>query len=240
MGDTFRIYLKDLATSSEGDTYWGEGTRYLLGCGLKALYDTICDPPAGLLTDLHSAAGDPVPMGGAAQLSHARMVAPRTSVFETLDLVPPQPPYPSTPFKRSDYWWNPAKASVSGTAVLIYCLRKRGDSLIARRTKGTDAKLGLGGSTHRTGAGAISEIYVEDILSTSGNSMQALIKLAFHESMHNKLEVMVPPGRTPPDMHRDAGLAAAVVAPDATLNETNVRRMRAALARPVPQDTRYL
>ena len=63
--------------------------------------------------------------------------------------------------------------------------------------------------------------------------MQALINVAFHESMHNKLKA----GQ---EMHADKGLAADTNMPGDTLNDTNIRKMRSALEQVVIQDTRFL
>ena len=78
------------------------------------------------------------------------------------------------------------------------------------------------------------EVYVESLLrgGTIGN-MQTMINLAFHEAMHNKLQA----GK---ELHNDGGLAADRNWPEDTLNDTNIRKMRAALATSVIQDTQYL
>jgi len=56
---TFRIYLKDLVSTRpvnpndplagampDSSSYWGEGTMYVLGLGLKRWYDAVCNPTA--------------------------------------------------------------------------------------------------------------------------------------------------------------------------------------------------
>ena len=118
--------------------------------------------------------------------------------------------------------------------MLIYCLRLQSDSLIAKDDPTLKSKLGGGGTTHRGGQGTISEIYVQDVLTSNGiGNMQALINVAFHESMHNKLKA----GQ---ELHKDKGLAADKNMPGDTLNDTNIRKMRTALEQVVIQDTRFL
>ena len=122
---------------------------------------------------------------------------------------------------------------VTGDSILIYFLRTSAESLIVKREPGFTG-LGGGGTTRRIGSGTISEVYVESLLrgGTIGN-MQTMINLAFHEAMHNKLQA----GK---ELHNDGGLAADRNWPEDTLNDTNIRKMRAALATSVIQDTQYL
>ena len=246
MGDIFRIFFKDLVRIDPGDpndplsaitfntsSFWGEGTAYVLGSGVKKWYDAICDP-----------ADEPEPI--LVEGDSMKTLAPKKkkddpdeliyppSAFASSRVMKPKAAYPKTKYTSADFWWDPDKSAVTGDSVLIYCLRLQSDSLIAKDDPTLQSKLGGGGTTHRGGQGTISEIYVQDILTSSGiGNMQALINVAFHESMHNKLKA----GQ---EMHADKGLAADKNMPGDTLNDTNIRKMRAALEQVVIQDTRFL
>jgi hypothetical protein len=247
MGDVFRIYLKDLTTTRAVDLndplalapdssrYWGEGTMYVLGEGLKKWYDAICNPAHEPVEDGNPVEGDSmkIPAHKKKATDPDVLIYP-PSAFRSKGTMKPKVPYPKAPYTSSDFSWNPSAASVTGSAVLIYCLRTPGDSLIVKREPGMASKLGVGGTTRFNGSGTISEIYVESVLLGGGiGNMQALINVAFHETMHNKL-------RAGNELHTDKGLGAGQNWATDTLNETNIRRMRAALASPVIQDTQYL
>jgi hypothetical protein len=246
---TFRIYLKDLVSTRpvnpndplagampDSSSYWGEGTMYVLGLGLKRWYDAICNPTVepGGTADLHSVHGDSLKnlAPKAKPTDPDVLVDPGT--YQSARVMKPKKPYPATRYTESDFWWDRPASDVTGDAVLIYFLRTSSDSLIVKREAGMAGSLGGGGTTRRIGTGTVSEVYVESLLQggTIGN-MQTLINLAFHESMHNKLQA----GK---ELHADGGLAADMNWPGDTLNVTNIRKMRAALETPVIQDTQYL
>jgi hypothetical protein len=207
---------------------------YVIGLGLKEWFDAVCNPAVEPTSDLDTIEGDSL---------HSRLPGTRAgdpdvfgnkpSVYRSPRVMQPRRAYPATRYTESDFWWDPPASDVTGDAVLIYFLRTSAESLVVRREPGF-SPLGGGGTTRRTGAGTISEVYVESLLrgGTVGN-MQTLINVAFHEAMHNKLLA----GQ---NMHNDGGLAADTNWPEDTLNETNIRRMRAALETAVIQDTQYL
>jgi hypothetical protein len=243
----FRIYLKNLASTRwvnpndplasampDSSSYWGEGTRFVLGLGLKEWFDAVCNPAAEPTSDLDTVQGDSLhsrlPKKNA---SDPDVFGNKPSVYRSPGVMKPKQKYPATSYTESDFWWDPPAASVNGDSILIYFLRTSTESLIVKREPGFTG-LGGAGTTRRIASGTISEVYVESILrgGTVGN-MQTLINLAFHEAMHNKLQA----GN---DLHNDGGLAADTNWPEDTLNETNIRKMRAALETPVVQDTQYL
>ncbi|MFO0851904.1 MAG: hypothetical protein U0871_25560 [Gemmataceae bacterium] len=245
---TFRIYLKDLVSTrpvNPGDplagvmpdssSYWGEGTMYVLGLGIKEWYDAICNPAVEPTSDLDSVGGDSLHSRlPRAKASDPEVIGNKPSVYGSTRVMAPRRAYPATRYTESDFWWDRPASDVTGDSVLIYFLRTSADSLIVRREAGMAGSLGGGGTTRRIGSGTISEVYVESLLrgGTIGN-MQTLINVAFHESMHNKLQA----GQ---ELHRDGGLAADQNWPEDTLNDANIRKMRAALETPVIQDTQYL
>ncbi len=241
----YRIFLKNLVSTRPVDpkdplaglgpnsnSYWGEGEMYIIGSGLKEWFDAVCNPAAEPANVLDSVQGDSL----FSRLPKKKPSDPdvfgnKPSVYRGPAVMKQK--YPSTPYTESDFWWDPTATDVTGDSVLIYFLRTKSESLIVKRDKSFTG-LGGGGTTQWTGAGTISEVYVESLLQggTIGN-MQGLINLAFHEAMHNKLHA----GQ---GMHADGGLAAAKNWPEDTLNETNIRKMRAALTTPVIQDTQFL
>jgi len=248
MGDVFRIYLKDLTSTPPVDPndplgsigpdssrYWGEGTMFVLGLGLKKWYDAICDPADEPTVEGNPVAGDSMKaLAPKAKPGDPDVLIYPPSAYKSAATKKPKAPYPKSPFTSSDFWWDVPASSVTGASVLLYCVRTPADSVVAKRDPAMVSKLGGTGTTHRTGTGTISEIYVQSALSTGGiGDMQMLINVAFHETMHNKLKA----GN---EMHADKGLAADTNWPGDTLNETNIRRMRAALEAVIVQDTRYL
>lgn len=247
MADIFRIYLKNLAstkwvdprdplagTGPDSSSYWGEGAMFIIGLGLKEWFDAVCNPAAEPTSDLDTVQGDSL----LSRLPKKKASDPdvfgnKPSVYRSPGVMKPKQKYPATRYTESDFWWDPPASAVTGDSILIYFLRTSAESLIVKREPGFTG-LGGAGATRWTGAGTISEVYVESLLrgGTVGN-MQTLINLAFHEAMHNKLQV----GQA---LHSDGGLAADRNWPEDTLNETNIRKMRAALETPVVQDTQYL
>ncbi|MCP5197426.1 MAG: hypothetical protein H6974_11685 [Gammaproteobacteria bacterium] len=247
MANVFRIYLKNLAstrpinpndplagTLPDSSSYWGEGTRYVIGLGLKEWFDAVCNPTVEPTSDLDTVQGDSLhSLLPKAKPSDPDVFGNKPSVYRAPQVMSPQTAYPATRYTESDFWWDPPASDVTGDSVLIYFLRTSAESLIVKREPGFTG-LGGGGTTRRIGTGTISEVYVESILQsgTIGN-LQALINVAFHEAMHNKL-------RAGNELHSDGGLAAATNRPEDTLNRVNIRKMRAALEIPVIQDAQYL
>jgi hypothetical protein len=247
VANVFRIYLKNLASTRPVDpndplagalpdssSYWGEGTRYVIGLGLKEWFDAVCNPAAEPTSDLDTVGGDSLHSRlPKAKASDPDVFGNKPSVYRSSLVTKPRRAYPATRYTESDFWWDPPAADVTGDSVLIYFLRTSAESLIVKREPSV-SQLGGGGTTRKSGPGTISEVYVESLLrgGTVGN-MQTLINVAFHEAMHNKLQV----GQ---DLHNDGGLAADTNWPEDTLNDTNIRKMRAALETPVIQDTQYL
>ena len=244
----FRIFLKNLASTKwvnpndplagampDSSSYWGEGTRYIIGVGLKEWFDAVCNPAAEPTSDLDSVGGDSLHSRlPKKKKSDPEVLGNKPSVYKSPGVMKPKAAYPKTRYTESDFWWDPPASDVTGDSILIYFLRTPNDSLILKREPALAGQLGGGGTTRRIAAGTISEVYVESLLQggTPGN-MQSLINVAFHEAMHNKLQA----GK---ELHNDGGLAADQNWPEDTLNDTNIRKMRAALETPVIQDTQYL
>ncbi len=118
---------------------------------------------------------------------------------------------PSCPFSDSDFWWDPT--SVTDTSLLIYFVDGPSSSLVRKvRPK---APLGVGGTTHISNAGNLSEVYVS-VAANDSNPARALAVLAFHEAMHNLL-------KTGQGLHGSGGmgLAAAIVYSNSKLTQKN-------------------
>lgn len=248
MGDVFRIYLKDLTSTPPVDPndplgsigpdssrYWGEGTMFVLGLGLRKWYDAVCNPTIEPPYEGNPVAGESMKtLAPKAKKDDPDVLIYPPSAYRSTATMKPKAPYPKSPYTSSDFSWNPPKSAVSGTSVLIYCLRTQADSLIAKRDPAMASKLGGTGATHFNGSGTISEVYVQTAVAAGGiGNMQTLINVTFHETMHNKL-------RAGNELHQDGGLAADSNWPGDALNETNIRRMRAALQTVIIQDTQYL
>jgi hypothetical protein len=248
VANVFRIFLKNLASTRwvnpndplaggtpDSSSYWGEGTRYVIGLGVKEWFDALCNPAVEPTSSLDTVEGDSLhSLLPKKKKSDPDVFGNKPSVFRSPGVMKPKAKYPATRYTESDFWWDPAAADVTGDSILIYFLRTSADSLIVKREPGLVGHLGGSGTTRRIGAGTISEVYVESLLQggTVG-SMQTLSNVAFHEAMHNKLQASN-------ELHKDGGLAADRNWPEDTLNDTNIRKMRAALETPVIQDTRYL
>jgi hypothetical protein len=121
---------------------------------------------------------------------------------------------------------------VSDTSLLIYFVDDRGSSLIRRiRPK---ARLGAGGTTHVRTAGNLSEVYVSAGLQDS-NPARAWAGLAFHEAMHNLLQM----GQ---GLHGSGGmgLAAETVYSNSGLTSKNKELMAKVMGKKIPQNTSFL
>jgi hypothetical protein len=138
----------------------------------------------------------------------------------------------SCPYNTSDFTWNPAAASASN--LVIYFINSSADSLVSKVNPGTP--LGEGGTTLLDPAGNLSEVYFTSP-GTDGASDLArqLAVLAFHESMHNLLQL----GKS---LHASGGmgLAAEVVPENASLTDTNKKLMAPAMGNDIPQNTSFL
>ena len=110
--------------------------------------------------------------------------------------------------------------------VLIYLLKSKAQSRIKKVAPSMDLGKTSKGNTLISSQGNISEIYTSEL---SDWKMSDIVNLAFHELMHNKLQVG-------DDLHTDYGfgLAAGDVT-GRTLNERNIEDMAKALATKVPQ-----
>jgi len=89
------------------------------------------------------------------------------------------------------------------------------------------------GRTALTARGMVSEVYVSE----AGPMAAMIAKCAFHELMHNKLDLRRHPAVRDIHSHGGGGLAAPSIGPSSELNSANIRLMRAALQVAVPQYT---
>ena len=137
---------------------------------------------------------------------------------------------PACPFSISDYWWDPP--SVDDSSLLIYFVSGHDESKIRRMKPGT--ALGPGGTTHISGAGNLSEVYVS-AAERDTNPARALAVLAFHEAMHNLLKI----GN---GLHASGGmgLAAGTVFSNSALTAKNKALLAPVMGKKIPQNTSFL
>jgi len=143
---------------------------------------------------------------------------------------------PSTSFASSDFHWNTAAEYLRPPEVVIHFLTEKSDSLVRKISSG--AQLGPGGTTRIHASGNLSEVYVRESLVAMGGGAdiaRGLAVLAFHEAMHNKLQL----GNS---LHSKGGggMAATTVYANTELNQPNIAKMAKALETAVPQNTEYM
>lgn len=134
------------------------------------------------------------------------------------------------PFSTSDYWWDPP--GVDDKSLLIYFVDGHSESNV--RKVNPKSQLGPGGTTHISGAGNISEVYVS-AASGQDDLARALAVLAFHEAMHNLLKM----GN---GLHAvgGMGLAAGTVFSNSALTPKNKALMAPAMGKTIKQNTSFL
>ncbi len=133
------------------------------------------------------------------------------------------------PFDNSDFWWDPTGGDIP---LLIYFVDGQADSLVRRIRP--HANLGGGGTTHVSPTGNLAEVYISGG-TIFNDSAAGLGRLAFHEAMHNLLNM----GN---NLHAvgGGGLASAVVFENTNLTQRNKALMAPALGRKVAQNTTFL
>jgi len=121
--------------------------------------------------------------------------------------------------------WAYRAAHVQPYDVVVYFVLDRSQSVV-RKKLGIEPPAGAAGFTYFNGSVTLSEVYV-------AGSMPALrlANAAFHEVMHNKLQLG-------DSMHSLGGVAASPTQERAILSAEGIRRMSAALFRAVPQYTK--
>lgn len=125
--------------------------------------------------------------------------------------------------------WYFNAADVKPSDVVVYFVRDRMSS-IASRVGGTfNANPDTGGYTSPTPHGIVSEVYVEYNLPA-----RKLANIAFHELMHNKLDVGT---RTVPNIHARGGIGHSPATEASVLTQDNKALMAAHLFDPVRQYT---
>lgn len=113
--------------------------------------------------------------------------------------------------------------------VVIYFLLDPSQSIARRLGVAAPQAINAGGFTATTAKGTVCEVYVE------GNMpARRLANIAFHETMHNKLDVG---GGWRGDIHRGDGLAVKPTDEWSRLTDGNIRLMAGSLFRNVRQYT---
>ncbi len=117
-------------------------------------------------------------------------------------------------------WTNSVPASITATDLLCYFMPNQTGSVI-KLAPGYSSGAGTShGFTFLSATANASEVYVQ---SCRGNGVNWFAELAFHELMHNKLNL------DNAGLHGLGGLAAASVSAGMTPSTANVTAMRAAL-----------
>jgi hypothetical protein len=117
-------------------------------------------------------------------------------------------------------WTNSAPASITATDLLCYFMPNQSTSIL-QRAPGYSTGAGVShGFTFLSATANASEVYVA---SCRGNGVTWFTELAFHELMHNKLNL----GNQ--GLHGLGGIAAATVSAGMTPSDANRTAMRAAL-----------
>ena len=89
----------------DSSSYWGEGTRYVIGLGLKEWSDAVCNPAAEPTSSLDT-------VGGARSIPDCPGRAPATPKCSATSrrcidagVMAPRRAYPATVYTESDFWW---------------------------------------------------------------------------------------------------------------------------------------
>ena len=131
----------------------------------------------------------------------------------------------------SVFWWTHRPVHQAANEPFVWLLGSKADSLIRKvyKVRVPDNNAGL---TAVRATGNISEIYLDH---QANQSSIGQAKMAFHELMHNKLQV----GNTLHNADFGLGLNKELLdlktAISATLDAENIRKMAPALKTPVPQ-----
>lgn len=123
-------------------------------------------------------------------------------------------------YSASVVWANAAPATITATDLVCYFMPSLSDSVV-RNAPGYSSGAGIShGFTFRSATANASEVYVA---SCRGNGANWFAELAFHELMHNKLDL----GNQ--GLHGKGGIAAANVSSGMTPSASNYSDMRAAI-----------
>jgi hypothetical protein len=136
----------------------------------------------------------------------------------------------STGFESADFWWSGTAGQVQPHEIVVYFLQKRSNSIVA--AQGGSVSHGSG-ATYQTGAGTVSEIYLEEMEGDADYS-RLVANIAFHEILHNKLEP-----KPVANIHAigGGGLSSPVVSRGMRPSKAEVDHMAKALGRNNPQYT---
>jgi murein L,D-transpeptidase YcbB/YkuD len=124
-------------------------------------------------------------------------------------------------YTASVVWTNAVPAAITATDLVCYFMPSQSESVL-RKAPGYSSGAGVShGFTFRSATANASEVYVS---SCRGDGVKWFAELAFHELMHNKLDL----GNQ--ELHAKGGIAAAAVSAGMTPSTSNYSDMRAALA----------
>jgi hypothetical protein len=137
---------------------------------------------------------------------------------------------PNSVFSESDFWWDPAPATILDHELLVYFLPDASKSVIKAAHPQSPLDTAKSGNTYYHGPSPrISEVYVNPVLRFRDPHI-LLANLCFHELMHNKL--------APFDVHVKGGgglATAGTITKNTSLSATNIELMAKALGKRVPQ-----
>jgi hypothetical protein len=133
-------------------------------------------------------------------------------------------------FSDSDFFWDPA---ASGSLTLVIYFVDDHASSVLRRIR-PSSPLGPGGTTHISGAGNLSEVYLS-AAAGQADTAAALARLAFHEGMHNLLNR----GQS---LHASGGggLASETIFANTNLTQRNIDLLAPAVSNTPAQNTSFL
>jgi hypothetical protein len=127
-------------------------------------------------------------------------------------------------FTSATVQWIASFPSVTPQELLVYFVPNQAQSIMA--AAGRKPTPGADGGTFVAATGTVSEVYAG---SSPGAAL--LARLAFHELMHNKMQM------SDGQLHPRGGLAAATVTDSTDCTDQNKGDMAAALQKSVPQWT---
>jgi hypothetical protein len=134
--------------------------------------------------------------------------------------------------------WDPTPEEIKWrwkpNSAVVYFVREPERSLLQREGVLGDSAMDPAGRTGTTSRGVLSEAYVR-----SNFPAKKLAHIAFHELMHNKLDIG---SRAIQDLHKNGGggLADSPTTGIAKLTPENARLMAANLHRQIKQNTKYM
>jgi hypothetical protein len=124
-------------------------------------------------------------------------------------------------FENNWVFFNPTAAGPVRHELLVYFMPP--GASIVKNVPGLAEPIDLSGGGSTVYSRGASEVYIKS------NDPVALAKLAFHELMHNRLK------QSDVQLHKQGGLASAIVNASTQLSDLNIKSMAAVLRTPITQ-----